>query len=237
MGDKKVFHFKKFSVCHNRSTMKVGTDGVLLGAWAQVEGAQKILDIGTGSGLIALMLAQRTPENVIIDCVEIAKGDFLQAKENFQASPWHTRLNVFHSDIRIFNSDHRYDLIISNPPFFSNSLLPPENNRVAARHTVHLTQKELIEACSRLLTPSGRIALILPQKEGEKFKEIALSGGFHCIREMSFKTRAEKPDERLLQEFSSLPGETEKTTLLLYSYGTEPSVEYRSLTRDFYLNF
>ena len=109
------FHFKQFSVRHDRSTMKVGTDGVLLGAWVNVDDSKRILDIGTGSGVIALMLAQRTTSDVLIDAVEVESDDAAQAKENVLQSPWPRRIDVHHTPIQNFHSDECYDLIVSQP--------------------------------------------------------------------------------------------------------------------------
>ena len=237
MHKKKIFHFKKFSVHHDRCTMKVGTDGVLVGSWSRTEGAQRILDIGTGSGVIALIMAQRTNEHVRIDAVEISEVDFLQARENFLAAPWKERMEIFHADIRQFSPGYQYDLIVSNPPFFSNSLPPPDRTRELVRHTTSLSHNDLIEVCIKLLTPSGRLNVILPLSEGQRFSDFALTKSLYCRRATALKTRKEKPVERLLLEFSRLPGELEKTEMLLYSDGEKPSMEYRSLTGSFYLNF
>src|SRR6266850_1577807 len=145
------FTFKQFIVHHDRCAMKVGTDAVLLGAWAGAAGAKTILDIGTGSGIIALMLAQRTPSYARIDAVEIEQSDFLQASENAQNSPWPEKIIVHHTSIQEYQTDSQYDLIICNPPYFINSLLPPSPFRKQARHAALLPNRDLLTAVKRLL--------------------------------------------------------------------------------------
>jgi tRNA1Val (adenine37-N6)-methyltransferase len=199
--------------------MKVGTDAVLLGAWADVSGAKSILDIGTGCGVIALMLAQRS--NAVVDAVDIDEQSAKQAAENFKNSPW--KLNVFNTSIQKFEHD-RYDLIVSNPPFFSKSLLPPKAHRKLARHTESLSFAELFEAAERLLAPSGRFAIIVP--------ESLRMPGFHCIRETAVYTR-NKP-ERFLLEFSRQEKVPAKADLILLD-GENRSAAHQKLTQDFYL--
>jgi len=228
--------FKKFSVRHDRVAMKVGTDGVLLGAWTSVTGARRILDIGTGSGLIALMMAQRTDEDVLIDGIEVS-DDAEQAKENFELSPWSNRLRIFHNAIQEFNPKIKYDLLVSNPPYFVNALKPPNEKRKQVRHVVTMDHRDILVAAGRLLSPSGRISLILPPLAALGFREEAGRRSLHCLRECSFRTRPHKEPLRYLLEFSyeALPARTSGITL--YCNGNEPSEEYCSLTRDFYLKF
>ncbi|MFZ6013318.1 MAG: tRNA1(Val) (adenine(37)-N6)-methyltransferase [Bacteroidota bacterium] len=230
------FHFKQFTITHAQSTHKVGTDGVLLGAWARVADAGSILDIGTGSGLIALMLAQRTPSNVLIDAVEIEHDNAAQAKLNIQQSPWKTRVTIYDTAIQQFDPGKKYDLIVSNPPYFINSHLPPGQKRSRARHTNNsLTFQELAEAAVRLLQTDGTLCIILPYEEGLLFTGMAHRLGLHLRRECSFKARKQKPIERLLLEFSRSPGDIHKSELVLYEDQTEWSKAYKDLTRDFYL--
>jgi len=178
--------------------MKVGTDAVLLGSWVNVEGAKRILDVGTGSGIIALMLAQRTDEDVKIDAIEIEKNDAAQASENILSSPWPDKISVRHTSVQEFHTDLRYDLIVSNPPYFINSLLPPSQERTTARHANDLSFDELISHSLRLLKPEGRLAVILPFAEGNIFKSLARQNQLHLIRETAFHSRKEKPQERWL---------------------------------------
>jgi tRNA1Val (adenine37-N6)-methyltransferase len=229
------FHFKKFSVSHEQSTMKVGTDTVLLGAWANVEHASNILEIGTGNGTIALMLAQRTPDHVIIDAVEIEKADADQAEKNFLQSPWADRINLHHIPVQQFRPQRKYDAIVTNPPYFNNSQSPPDPKRYQARHTVTLSYEELLASTLCLLQDEGRMSIILPYVEGLRFRELAKENGFWCTRLYSFRTRQEKPIERWLMEFSRVTAGPETGEILLYKEREEWADSYKMLTRDFYL--
>jgi len=233
-GENKLFHFKQFSVRHDRSGMKVGTDGVLLGAWTRVTNAKHILDIGTGTGVIALMLAQRTYD-ATFDCVEIDKEAYDDATENIASSSWTDRIRVHHNSIQAFNSPTKFDLIVSNPPYFQNSFKPPDAKRGVARHTQQLTFTELLNIAKKFLAPSGKLSLILPYTEGKEFITLASNDSFYCSRKWSFRTRAEKPIERWLLEFSRIKEAQEEGEILLYENGDEWSDGYKSLTRDFYL--
>jgi tRNA1Val (adenine37-N6)-methyltransferase len=157
------FQFKHFKIVQDKCAMKVGTDGVLLGAWVPLEGARRILDVGSGTGLIALMLAQRAPE-ADITAVEIDQDACLQSVENIQQSPWFKRLKVVNTDFRHFSQgdDGLFDLIVTNPPYFVGSQPSSGEARSIARHTTLLGYNELIEGVVRRLKPEGRLALILP---------------------------------------------------------------------------
>lgn len=234
MGNK-LFHFKQFSVRHDRSGMKVGTDGVLLGAWTDVTGATHMLDIGTGTGVIALMLAQRTPSSTHLDAVELDEKAAEDASENIIASPWANRVSLHLTAIQNFNSGVQYDLITSNPPYFQNSYKPPDQQRERARHTQQLTFQDLLEAATRLLSPAGRLNVILPHTESLEFIGHASQRGLHCTRKWSFKARPEKPIERWLLEFSRIPKTQQQGEIILYSSGEEWTEAYKALTREFYL--
>ena len=162
------FRFKQFAVEQDDVAMKVGTDGVLLGAWANCEGAKRILDIGTGTGVIALQMAQRNAE-AQIHAVEIDEAAAKRARANFDNSPWAERLNVEQTAVQEFSPAEKFDLIVSNPPYFVDSLLPPDTKRSTARHTHDLTFEELDNAVARLLAGDGKFALILPVTEFEKY--------------------------------------------------------------------
>lgn len=229
------FHFKQFSIRHDRSTMKVGTDGVLLGAWVAVEDANSILDIGTGSGVIALMLAQRTAPHVLIHAVEIEASDATQATENVAHSQWPDKVKVFQSAIQDFQPHIQYDHIVSNPPYFINSLEPPDARRIEARHTTRLSHEELLMAAVRLLKPAGKLSIILPYTEGHHCIALALRYNLFCIRQTNFRTRADKPIERLLLTFAFKMSPVDHGEILLYNGDNDWSSEYRALTREFYL--
>ncbi|MBL0739762.1 tRNA1(Val) (adenine(37)-N6)-methyltransferase [Chryseolinea lacunae] len=245
MKRKTHFQFKQFVVQHDRCTMKIGTDAVLLGAWGNVTPATRgmidlpspvrILDIGTGSGVIAIMAAQRSSDQTQIDAVEIETQDALQATENFAASPWSARLHLHTTPIQDFSPGYQYDVIVSNPPYFINSQEPPDKRRLEARHTVSLDYDTLLTVVKRLLKPEGRFSVILPYTEGLQFMTLAQKAGMFCRRQCSFRTRLEKPIERWMLEFAWANGEVETDEVLLYDEGVHWSASYVALTKDFYL--
>jgi tRNA1Val (adenine37-N6)-methyltransferase len=230
-----IFRFKHFAIDHADSAMKVGTDGVLLGAWARVDGCHSILDIGTGTGLIALMLAQRTSNSVKIDAVEIDRAEVLIARKNMQSSPWHDRISVTSSRIQEFYPDVHYDLIISNPPFFERSLNAPDARRTESRHTASLPFEDLIVAAKRLISSKGKFSIILPFVEGSRFIEVA-SQYFYLSRKWIFRARENKPPERLLLEFGLQKARLDEGELILYDNADRWSESYKNLTKDFYLH-
>jgi tRNA1Val (adenine37-N6)-methyltransferase len=237
MKQAKDFRFRQFTISQERATHKVGTDGVLLGAWVGVSGVTSVLDIGTGTGLIALMLAQRTHPGVNIHGVEIQHDDAEQARINILQSPWAERMEVFETPFQNFAPAHPYDLIVSNPPFFSNSLLPPSSKRASVRHQDRLTFSDLLSGTRKLLKPYGRLGVILPYREGMQLIAMAeTSYGLYCIRQCDFRTKRANPVERLLLEFSNVHQPFVKEQLLLYNDAKEWSEAYKKLTAEFYLN-
>ena len=223
-----MFQFKQFSVRQEVSAMKVGTDGVLLGAWATVSPEDRqALDVGTGTGVIALMLAQRSAglEIIGIDIDEAAAGE---AASNFAASPWASRLTARAVSLQVF-SGSEFDLIVSNPPFFSASLKAPDAQRCTARHNDTLPPADLIQAARRLLSLSGRLSVIYPPEEARSFVMEAESAGLYLSRLTRVISVAGQPPKRHLMEFSRTPAQPLFTDLVI------GSPEYRSLTVDFYL--
>ncbi|HEX8061195.1 MAG TPA: methyltransferase [Cyclobacteriaceae bacterium] len=219
------FRFKQFAVEDDRSTMKVGTDAMLLGAWVNVGSSKKILDVGAGSGVIALMLAQRS--NATIDAVEPDADSARQASENFAASPWNNRLRVFNKRLQELETN-TYDLIVSNPPFFSKSLLPPETSRQNARHTETLSFDDLLSSAK-----NKRLAIILPTVEGDAFRAKAVDYGLYCNRRLAFYSRQHKAQERWMMEFSPKMTEAGDETLVLYDGKDKWSTGYGNLVKDF----
>lgn len=235
MGSK-LFQFKKFSIAQDRCTHKVGTDGVLLGAWVDIcEADMAMLDIGTGSGLIAIMLAQRASPEAHIDAVELEAQDVQQARENVRRSPWPEKVNIHHTPLQQFFPGKQYDLIVSNPPYFVRSLLPPDEKRTQARHAHALSFSELLGNTTRLLAPGGRLGVILPYAESREFTALALGSDLFILRQAVFRARAHKPPERLLIEFSLKKQNPEQREITLYEAGDQWSADYKSLTGDFYL--
>lgn len=230
-----MFRFKQFSLEDDRCAMKVGTDAVLLGAWVNVEGASRILDVGTGCGIIALMLAQRTANDVIIEGIEVEPTDAEQAQENTNHSPWANRVTIHSVALQDFQSSAQFDLIVSNPPYFINSQLPPTAHRAQARHTQALSFEELIYHSLRLLNANGRLAVILPFEEGNLFQSLAEQQGLFPTSRLAFYSRQGKSQERWLLEFSKIKLPIKEEQLILHGEGENWSDDYKNLTRAFYL--
>lgn len=233
------FRFKQFDIYHDKCAMKVGTDGVLLGAWCNTGKAARVLDIGAGSGLIALMIAQRNA-GCIIDAVEIDGASCLQAEANILRSPWKSRIRVHHISFQEFciGKSATYDLIVSNPPFFQNSLQNPAPDRSVARHSTSLPVRDLISGIMGLLDAGGRYCMIMPVPEARKFIGKAQEKGLYCRAITSVIPNPGKPPKRLLLEFTRHDGEL-KSSELIVELGRrhEYSAEFKELTGDFYLRF
>ncbi len=233
-----VFRFKQFEVAQDKCAMKIGTDGVLLGAWVDVSDISTALDIGSGTGVIALIIAQRSTQ-AQIEAVEIDENSFEQTEENFRNAPWSDRLQAQHDSIQNFSrkTDKKYDLIISNPPFFTGGTLSSSNKRNSVRHTVKLPSGDLLRCVQQLLSQKGRFALILPYIEGLKFQELALSYNLHCTKITEVRPRASKPVERLLMQFEKRKIVPIVEELIVYEEeGNHYTKDYIELTKAFYLN-
>lgn len=227
------FQFKQFTVYHDRCAMKVGTDGVLLGAWADCSDAGRILDVGTGSGLIALMLAQRS--GAYIDALDIEENAFSQAKSNFQKSPFAHLLTPFHADFLHYQTNVKYDLIVSNPPYFTHSLLSTDQSRNIARHTGHLTLAAFIQTAHTLLSSSGKIALILPATLYDEIQSVALVNGLHLTKKYLVCPVKNKPPKRILVEYAQRESPTLENILYIEESRHIYSQTFIELVRDFYL--
>ena len=231
----KPFHFKQFTIVHDRSTHKVGTDAVLLGSWVNILETDKLfLDIGTGSGIIALMLAQRTRSGVHIDAIDVHDADVDQARNNVSGSAWPEKVNVQLTAVQNYFPGKHYDLIVSNPPYFEKSLLPPDQQRGRARHAHGLSFIELLNCVSRLMSAVGRFGVILPYTEGMRFTNLAENMGLFPSRRTAVRSRPHKPIERVLLEFARERMPVQETHLTLYEDGDAWSAGYRLLTQDFY---
>lgn len=232
-----AFNFKQFSVNDDRSTMKVGTDAVLLGAWANVDNISTILDIGTGCGVIALMLAQRS--NHPIDAFEIDQEACKQAKENVKQSPWDKLITVQHKSLQEYVRviKRKYGLIVCNPPYFTNSLLSENTKRNIARHSYNLPLDILAESVSKLLYKEGRFCVILPLDESDKFRQIALNFDLYCIKRTYIYSKPDVDPIRVLSEFQFKKLPIETSSIVLRNTDDSYTDEYKNLTKDFYLNF
>lgn len=230
------FSFKQFTIFHDRSAFKVGTDGVLLGAAADVSSAGRILDIGTGTGLIAIMLAQRCQAD--ITAIETDDESYSQAVENVQKCKWKNRIRVEKCDLQTFLSESRFDLIVSNPPYFVDSLRNPDKAKSIARHNVSLSQDDLLQAAVRLLEEDGKLQLILPYVEGNVFIAVAGEYGLFCNSIIKVKPLPSSGINRLILGFSrKRTPVTEKFLTIEKGKRHEYTDDYIELTRDFYLKF
>ena len=229
------FKFRQFTVWHDRCAMKVGTDGVLLGAWADAPEVHRALDVGCGSGLIALMLAQRFPEARVTG-VEIDTDAAAQAASNVQASPWAERIEVTHADFCTFQSAVPYDLIVSNPPYFMDALRPPEPGRSLARHVATLNYETLFARSRVLLASDGRVCVILPVEVEHQAVDAASRSGLYPCRKLCVFTKEHKPQRRMLIAFAASPQPILTGSLYLMNADGTYSDAYRTLTADFYLS-
>lgn len=233
-----IFSFKQFKVRHNRSSMKVGIDSILLGSWANVRLARKILDVGTGCGILSLMCAQRN-QNAIIEGIDVHLESVEEANENFLGSPWSNRLSA---SLRNYNdvTGKRYDLIISNPPFFNSGIEKIINPRECARHQSSLSPKTLISQGKDLLDEGGIIALILPFSQLREVLDTASLNGLRLIRGAKIKGRKDLECKRIMLEFQKRVNVNFQPLweeiILEESLGS-PTDKFKHLCKDFYLKF
>lgn len=240
-ANRKPFHFKKFSLYQDRCAMKIGTDGALIGAWTEVEDVSeaRLLDIGTGTGLLALMLAQRN-RSLIIDAVELDEEAVSQARENVSESPFSEQISVHHSSVQAWDPGHRYALIVSNPPFYSGRVPSPDLKRTKARHDHYLPLDELVASVDRLLAPEGRFSVVWPAERASSLVEGFLERGLHLSRRCRVAPTPGKDFHRVLMTFKKgevIPPVKEET-LVIEQYGRAVfSAAFIDLLRDYYLDF
>lgn len=233
-----IFIFKQFRLRDDRSTMRVGTDAMLLGAAVDITGVREALEVGTGCGVIALILAQRC--GCRIDALEIDPDSAAQAAENVAGSPWPDRIHVQHVSLQEFMklSDKKYDLVISNPPFFTRSCKSECSRRNLSRHDDELSFDELLNASSLLLEPHGALWVILPVREGREFRSKAPAHGFSLHHRLLIIPKEGKDPNREILGFSRSPGMplTEKSLLLRDASGAFHP-QYMAFASDFYIDF
>lgn len=234
MGRERIFRFKQFAVLNDRTAMKVGTDGVLLGAWCPVEGAERVLDVGTGCGVIALMVAQRNA-NAVIDAIDIDAGAIEEASVNFANSPWGDRLTALEADFNDMDGAAGYDLIVSNPPYFTDSLLPPDAARTLARHSKSLTYRQLIDGAARLLSDEGALALISPCDAEGDIIEASTFASLPVRRLTRVIPVDNAPAKRTLWQLSRREVPYLEDMLTIAHHDGTFTSEYVSLTGAFYL--
>jgi tRNA1Val (adenine37-N6)-methyltransferase len=233
------FEFKKFKVKQDKCAMKVGTDAVLLGAWVIPNGSTSILDIGTGTGVIALMLAQKTTAN--ITAIDIDKQSTEQAKLNVENSPFKSTINVVHTSLQELakTNTSKFQLIVSNPPYFIDSYKNSDENKAIARHNNTLSFEDLLNGVKKLLDEKGKFCLILPKNEAGIFREMAKSRGLYLSKLLRIRTTTEKDSEkRHLMQFEFKESEFSESTLVIESDSHRNYTEdYKTLTKEYYLNF
>ncbi|MFL3661165.1 MAG: tRNA1(Val) (adenine(37)-N6)-methyltransferase [Polaribacter sp.] len=236
----KPFVFKEFTVHQDKTSMKVGTDGVLLGAWCAVDNyPDTILDIGAGTGVLSLMLAQRS-DAMTIDAVELDENAYEQTVENFESSDWGDRLYCYNASFQEFameisTEEETYDLIISNPPFYTDTFETADASRNKARFTSSLSFQELILGVSKILSKTGHFAVIIPFKEKENFVSIAHENNLFLNRFCSVQGNANSEIKRILLEFSFHVSEIIETHLVIELERHQYTEAYKNLTRDFYI--
>lgn len=236
----KPFQFKEFTIHQDKTAMKIGTDAVLLGAWCLVENyPDSILDIGSGTGVISLMLAQRS-DAMTIDAVELDENAYEQTVENFEQSDWGDRLYCYHASFQEFatemqEEEESYDLIISNPPFYTDEFETENEARNKARFTSSLSFKELIENSTKILSESGIFSVVIPYKEEQNFVSIALENNLYLNRVCRVKGNLSSEIKRSLLEFSFQQEELKEEELIIEISRHQYTEKYKELTRDFYL--
>ncbi|MBK8700008.1 MAG: methyltransferase [Saprospiraceae bacterium] len=234
-----TFKFKQFVIKQDNCTMKVNTDGVLLGAWADPSGASNVLDIGTGTGVIALMMAQKEPSAKITG-IEIDESSSLEAMENVSNSKFADRVEIIQRSIQDYakNNKKQFDLIISNPPFFTGGTFSANENKANVRHTIKLPHGDLLIAVNTLLHPEGNFALILPYIEGLRFIELAERSKLHLSKLTEVRHHSDKPVERLLILLQKRKENVKHEELLIMDEDLQSyTQQFISLTRDFYQIF
>lgn len=227
------FQFKKFTVSQDRCAMKVGTDGVLLGAWAR--GGRRVLDIGTGTGLIALMMAQRFPQ-AEIDAIEIDHDATVQAAENVACSPFADRIKITETALQTFKPATHYNIIVTNPPFFAHSLLSLSKSRSMARQTDSLPFSAIFSFATEYLAPDGELSAVIPSDYLDEFSQEAFLRGMFLSRQYNVRTVEHKLAKRCLVAFSlSRPASFDQREVVLLADNNKRSSWYAELTQDFYI--
>lgn len=228
------FQFKQFFIAHDKCAMKVNTDGILLGSIADVDNTQQILDLGTGTGLIAIMLAQRSEAQ--ITAVELEQNAYQQAVENAENSAFSTRINVLNQDIFTLNLTQQFDLIVANPPYFEHSLAARNQARDLAR-AVNSSHFEWLKIAEKHLSPNGKISFILPTDMAEKLISQSADLNLYCVEQWQICTKTGKAPKRMIATFSRNFTACVLKSLDIYDSSNQYSDKFKQLTNAFYLNF
>ena len=236
MANDRQFHLKPFSLSHHNSTMRVGTDAILLGIFAGSPVTKSILEIGTGCGIISLIIASRY--NTVVDAIDIDMASVNEAKSNFSNSPYYHRMNALHADFNKYADSYsgKYDLIVSNPPFFINDLRPDDDKKKVARHGDSLSYEQICDGTLKLLTPTGKLCLVLPYDESRFFIEMALQKGLRLQKQqLIFPKRGLQPNRINLKFAFEATGNIETKKLTIREEEGLFTREYLSLLKDYYI--
>lgn len=235
--DCRPFFFKKFGLFHHRSTMKIGTDAILLARWTEVSDNDDVIDIGTGCGLIPLMLAQKGIKSA--DAVEIDNDSYEEAAQNFSNSAWNSRLFAIHDDIKHYAEicEKKYDLVVSNPPFYFGDNIPEKAKKGLARHTNTLSYNDLLSAVKKIMKPEGRFSLVLPAIESKAFRKDAENQGFYLEKELLIvPIEGKKPNRINMQLVVSQVDNIKTETFVLRHPDHSFTKEYKDFLKDYYLH-
>ncbi len=229
------FEFKQFRIEQDKAAFKVGTDGCLLAAWLDIEHAERALDIGTGTGVIAMMMAQRTTANV--DALEIDLDSAEQAQQNVQSGPWAQRMRVIHTSVQDFEPDRaRYDHVVCNPPYFKSSTLSGDDRKDQARHETALTLEALFHHAKRLASDSAKFSMVLPVERWKDALEASQGEGWVLRRSLRIRPTVQKEANRILATWSTTPNELEEKEAVLYDEKRVYTPYFQSLLSPFYLH-
>ena len=234
----KPFNFKKFSIHQNNAAMKIGTDGILIGAWVNVSKKFRALDIGSGTGIISIMLCQRNL-NLELDSIELSPSAIIDAKINIENCNWSNRIKLFNQDLKDFIPNSKYDLIVSNPPYFKKSLKPSNSERLKARHQNNLKLEDILKFSKQHLSKEGSLNIILPFDQKKEAIQFAKKYGLNSVRECEVYPKPNKVPHRILLEFSRTKNkQIINESLVIEMAGRHNySDDYKKLTREFYTIF
>jgi tRNA1Val (adenine37-N6)-methyltransferase len=227
----KSFKFKQFEIQQSSGVFRVGTDGVLLGALANIDSAENVLEVGTGTGLISLMLAQRNPKANFLGIDINAEADNL-TRLNFENSPFNSRLQNILADFKSFETDRTFDVIVSNPPYFEEN---SSGKDIIARQTIELNFQQLISKSSKLLSENGVFSVIIPFEVGEGFVEIAKDNQLYLKRKINIYGIENSKIKRLVLEFSPIEKDLDESDFVIEKSPRKYSDQYLELTKEFHV--
>ncbi len=232
---KDIFKFKKFSIEHSSGVMKVGTDAVLIGAWLKALNTKTILDIGTGTGLIALILAQKS--NAQIVAIDILEQACKNATENVNNSKWKERIKIIQTSLQEYEPESKFDLIVSNPPFYTADTHSPDQNRAIARHILKMQPEDIITFCQKYLSEKGNCAVIYPVIIAEYFMIIALQNGFYINSILNIKSNYKSEIIRKIIQIGKYKTVLQNHTIAIEKENRHDyTAEYIEMTKDYYLH-